>query len=124
MKGIDIGEEGARRLGKVVKDAREGRGLTQPELVERSGGAFTVSTLQVVERGVRSRLAPKTLRGLAKALEWTEESPGRVVEGLDPVPLEQYDDVWAALDQIRSGLGQLERGLASRGSRPAGPSAF
>lgn len=59
-------------LGGVLRRARRAMGLSQQELAERAG--LTASGVSQLERGVRTRPYPSTIRALADALELDTEA--------------------------------------------------
>jgi predicted ATPase/transcriptional regulator with XRE-family HTH domain len=59
--------DGAGRFGVRLRELRERAGLTQQELAERAG--LTPHAVSALERGVRTRPYPHTVRALASALE-------------------------------------------------------
>jgi transcriptional regulator with XRE-family HTH domain len=58
-------------LGENVRQRRVALGLTQPQVAERAG--LSTNHVNMIEHGERQGVRPKTLRGLAEALECTVE---------------------------------------------------
>ena len=54
----------------MLRALREQAGMTQEELAERAG--LTSHAISALERGVRTRPYPHTIRSLAQALERTD----------------------------------------------------
>lgn len=115
MKGIELGEEGARRLAAAVKSARSTLGITQKEVAARSG-VFATPTLQTIESASRTNFSRRTLTGLCRALNWTDDSIELVIAGHAPVarPTAYGDDVVSALEEMRRALAKLEQAVAPR----------
>ncbi|MEU3459028.1 helix-turn-helix transcriptional regulator [Streptomyces sp. NPDC006733] len=77
--------EAWKRLGRLLRDARDRRGLTQAKLAEEAG----VSTKAVysAEAGATPlKQLPRTVVKIAAAHGWTPESVHLVLDGGDPVP--------------------------------------
>lgn len=91
------------RLGRAVRDARNGKGLSQMALGEHSGARRTV--IQTIERGHRFQRITATLRSVERTLSWGEGSVESVLAGGDPLPSEE------ALD--RDAAGRLRHDIAS-----------
>jgi predicted ATPase/transcriptional regulator with XRE-family HTH domain len=72
IRTIGIGEAmtGESSFGERLRGLREAAGLTQEELAERAG--MTADGIGALERGVRRRPYPHTVRALAAALGLTE----------------------------------------------------
>lgn len=68
--GPPVEPEQERALGKLLRRFRERAGLTQEELAERAG--LTAHGISALERGIRRRPYPHTLRTLAAALGLSE----------------------------------------------------
>lgn len=71
----DLAENG---LARTLRSLRLRAGLTQEELAERSG--ISARTISDVERGLRSKVYPSTVRRLASALNLGEEERLRAFE--------------------------------------------
>ena len=56
-------------FGTRLRSYRERSGLTQEELAERAG--LSAQGISVLERGLRNRPHPPTVRALAEALDLT-----------------------------------------------------
>src|SRR3712207_4644614 len=61
-----MGAEGKASFGERLRRLREAAGLTQEELAERAG--LTRDAIGALERGLRRRPYPHTVRALAAAL--------------------------------------------------------
>lgn len=120
MSTVGADGEAWKRFAAQVKARRTKLGLTQAEVVERSERLLSVPVLQVIEGAKRDRFKRRTLLGLARALEWTDDSPDLILAGGEPAARRDGDDVLEALDDIKAGLGRLERALAARRSEPNG----
>lgn len=68
---------GPGSFGALLRAKRERAGLTQQELAERSG--LTTHAVSSLERGVRTRPYPHTVRALASALGASEEERARLL---------------------------------------------
>ncbi len=68
--GPPVEPEQERALGELLRRFRERAGLTQEELAERAG--LTAHGISALERGIRRRPYPHTLRTLAAALGLAE----------------------------------------------------
>ena len=60
-------------LGAILRALREQAGLTQEELAERAG--LTSHAISALERGVRTRPYPHTIRSLAQGAQHRAETP-------------------------------------------------
>ena len=69
----------SERVGLELRRLREERGITVEELAQKSG--ISATTIRVVERGARGRLAGETVARLAKPLGLT------------------FDEVWRGLQR-------------------------
>jgi DNA-binding XRE family transcriptional regulator len=72
------------RLGRAVREARAGKGLSQVKLSELAGVGRTV--IQTIERGRGFERVTSTLRNLEVALDWKRGSVETVLAGGDPLP--------------------------------------
>jgi transcriptional regulator with XRE-family HTH domain len=77
------------RLGQAFAKARKEADLTQIEVAERL--SVTRTPIQAIERGRQPNGRPfskvtSTMRTYARLVGWTEESPGRILTGLEPEP--------------------------------------
>src|SRR4051794_17273376 len=82
----------AESFAALLRRRREARGLTQEELAERAG--LTVHGISALERGVRKRPYPHTVRSLADALGSGAEDGGAMlaaVPSLAAVSVESPD---------------------------------
>ena len=77
-----MSERAGEPFGVLLRGLREGAGLTQEELAERA--ALTVHAVSALERGVRTRPYPHTVRSLATALEATEEQRSALLAAVPP----------------------------------------
>lgn len=64
-------------LGSLLRELREGAGLSQEELAERAG--LSPHAISALERGTRTRPYPHTLRSLATALDLTDDERAGLV---------------------------------------------
>ncbi len=75
---IQVGASGGRgAFGVLLRRLRERESLTQEELAERSG--LAVNAVSALERGVRRRPQPHTVRALAQALQLDERDRAALV---------------------------------------------
>jgi transcriptional regulator with XRE-family HTH domain len=75
------------RLGRAVRAARGGKGLSQVKLSERAGVGRTV--IQTIERGGGFDRVTSTLLSLEVALDWKRGSVESILNGGDPLPLNE-----------------------------------
>ena len=71
---------GAISFGERLRVLREAAGLTQEALAERAG--LTADGIGALERGVRRRPYPHTIRALAEALGLTESERAALVTAI------------------------------------------
>ncbi|WP_181785593.1 helix-turn-helix domain-containing protein [Streptomyces phytophilus] len=77
-----------KRLGLAVKHARDDRGMTQADLAEATGqDASTIQNLETGRFGKGFSRVPSSARLVAAYFGWTDDSPRRILDGGDPVPL-------------------------------------
>jgi predicted ATPase/DNA-binding XRE family transcriptional regulator len=69
-------------FGELLRHARERSSLSQQELAERAG--LTVNGISQLERGVRTRPYPHTVRALADALELDHDERARLLAAVPP----------------------------------------
>ncbi|MEU0181840.1 helix-turn-helix domain-containing protein [Streptomyces sp. NPDC006207] len=70
------------RLGDRLQAARKAKKLTQGELAELAG--VSLATVQAIEGGKTFQRVTPTVRGLARLVGWTDDSPEAVLNGGDP----------------------------------------
>ena len=80
------------RLGRAFAKARTAAGLTQEQAAERLHVSRT--PVQAIERGRQPNgksfmKVTATMRAYARLVGWTEESPGRILDGQEPEPATQ-----------------------------------
>lgn len=80
------------RLGRAFAAAREAIGLTQVQVAEQLH--VTRTPVQAIERGRQPNGRPytkvtNTMRGYARLLGWTEDSPGAILDGGEPTLVPQ-----------------------------------
>lgn len=80
-------EKDWERLGRAFATAREAIGLTQVELGQQLH--VTRTPIQAIERGRQPNGKPftkvtNTMRGYARLVGWTEDSPGAILDGGEP----------------------------------------
>jgi len=83
MPKEDLPESPAQRLGRYVRERREARNMTQRQVAFL--GKIGLSTVQSIERGEADKPSRQTRMGLARALEWTDDSVESVLRGMEPV---------------------------------------
>ena len=66
----------------MLRALREQAGMTQEELAERAG--LTSHAISALERGVRTRPYPHTIRSLAQALELDEAGRAALIGAAPP----------------------------------------
>jgi len=71
-------------LGTAIRAAREGRGLTQPQLAERAG--VSEGSVQNLEAGKPRGRMPQTLAKIEPHLGWEAGSGRLVLDGGEPIP--------------------------------------
>src|SRR5215213_7746286 len=77
--------EVARSFAEQLRRYRTGAGLSQEELAERAG--LTAAAVSQLERGVRHRPQPRTVRALADALDLAgDERTALLAAGRGPEP--------------------------------------
>ena len=69
-------------LGPLLRELREGAGLSQEELAERAG--LSTHAISALERGTRTRPYPHTLRSLAGALDLDEDQRAALLGSVAP----------------------------------------
>lgn len=70
------------RFGKALQAAREAKGMAQTELGDAVG--VSRSTVQAIERGKSFKKPTPTVRSLARAVGWTDDSVDTVLDGGEP----------------------------------------
>lgn len=116
------------RLGEAFAEARKRADLTQVEVAERL--SVTRTPIQAIERGRQANGSPftkvtATMRGYARLVGWTEDSPARILQGQEPEPATQpastqapeaRSDLPPAIDrELRSGK-TLDHAVVNLGS--------
>lgn len=77
-------DEGWKRVGSAVRDARNRQGLTQRELAKRIDASE--SAIRAIERGQPFNKVTGTLRAVERVLGWGEGSIEAVRDGGEPAP--------------------------------------
>jgi predicted ATPase/DNA-binding XRE family transcriptional regulator len=72
----------AGTLAVVLRQLREGAGLSQEELARQAG--LSTHAISALERGTRTRPYPHTLRSLSKALDLAESDRTRLIGSVPP----------------------------------------
>lgn len=116
------------QISAVARTERKARGLQQSEVVEQSGGVFSVPTYSQLER-TRTRWNSDTIEAVARGLGITTSTLLRKVadrlDDADPVDRDLADDVakclrdrdWHGLAFI--GLFEMARAERAKGTAPA-----
>jgi hypothetical protein len=79
-------EQGWRRLADAVRQRRDERGWTQPDVYSRGGPS--IDRIQAIE-GVRTdSYSSRTLSKLERALEWEAGSCRAILAGGEPTPID------------------------------------
>lgn len=110
------------RLAAALNDAMRDRNWYQADLV-RASGVSDVTIRGILNNEPHGRPRAVTLRKLAKAVGWTEDSIGVVLAGGDPVSelsAMTAQDVLAELVELRREIAELSARLGRRapGGRP------
>src|SRR5690554_609263 len=112
------------RLGALVRRRREALNLSQ-EAAAGAGGP-SVATWRNVETGRRAPYSPRTLRSIARVLDWDPDAIEHIPYGADPVPVDADEHVIpperdSDLADLRREIADLRAELAEeRGARQAG----
>jgi transcriptional regulator with XRE-family HTH domain len=75
-------DESWERVAEAVRNRRHSLGLTQVEAA--AAGGVSEPTWYLIEHARQDRYKPRTLRGIARALEWPEDAIDRIRRGEDP----------------------------------------
>lgn len=91
-------EQGWRRLAEAVRQRRDERGWTQPDVYSRGGPS--IDRIQAIE-GVRTdSYSSRTLSKLERALDWETGSCRAILAGGEPAPLEDRDNTGPGNDEL------------------------
>lgn len=81
---MEFDEVARSMVSAAVRRRREQLGLSQEEAAARSGGLISTANLRVVEANGRRSLRPRSVLGLARALDWPDDALERIAAGDDP----------------------------------------
>lgn len=105
------------RLAEFVTTQRAALGLSIAQLSKVSG--LSTSTLDSVEHHRKTAYDPATLAALERSLRWRGGSVERILNGMDPQPIQDPDleAVIAAWPRLSPGARRMLRILATEGAR-------
>ena len=86
MGGMATGKDWDR-LAEHVRERRTELGMTQED-VRHAGGPST-ATMRLIEGSLQKAYQPSILARLERALQWRPRSVQRILDGGDPVPLDE-----------------------------------
>jgi transcriptional regulator with XRE-family HTH domain len=95
-------------------------GYSLAQLASISG--LSTSTLDNVEHGRKTSYDPATISALERALRWQHGSVERILNGLEPQPMQDpdLDALIAAWPKLSPGARRMLRILATEGARAEG----
>ena len=76
-------------LAEIVKARRDQMGLTQDDVANRANTrmdnqVLSTATIRIIEAAKRTGYRPRTLIGLARALDWPDDAVPRLLAGAAP----------------------------------------
>jgi transcriptional regulator with XRE-family HTH domain len=107
-------------LAGHVTTQRAYLGYSIAQLASISG--LSTSTLDNVEHGRKTSYDPATISALERALRWRHGSVERILNGLEPQPMQDpdLDALIAAWPKLSPGARRMLRILATEGARAEG----
>lgn len=79
VTATDAADQDWSELARRVRDRRTAMGLRQTD-IEEAGGPST-ATVRAIEQAARTNFSDRTLRELARALQWRVEVPQKILDG-------------------------------------------
>src|SRR5262245_35328147 len=101
-------------MGAAIEARRLELGMTPTHFADASG--LSRPQLQDVRKGLRKRYQDVTEFGVARALRWRSDAIDRLLEGLDPI---EIDDVGTGQTDLVTAMLRFETELAELRARVA-----
>jgi transcriptional regulator with XRE-family HTH domain len=100
------------QVGDLIRRRRDALGLTREATVEKANrlvGSASLSTANVtiLEKGRRDSYRPRTLIGIARALDWSDDAVERLLAGVDPEEVEVGQDEPIFMDASGANLQRV-----------------
>lgn len=106
-------------FGAVLRALRERAGLTQEELAERAG--LTSHAISALERGVRTRPYPHTIRSLVTALDLDEAARAALIGSVPPRASSRTSQLNGAAPPPMTGSEATQRATADHRAQTTPP---
>lgn len=77
-----------KRVAELVRDRRIGLGMSAEEAVVAGGGRPSVAVWSLIENARQAGYSALTISAICKALRWDRTSIDRILEGLEPIEVD------------------------------------